>query len=75
MTGNYYSTELHIPLVAIHHHGKQYEYTFYKVGLTQTGDQALKGEDFATLSFEGEILVDDTQLTGSQFFTIKQIGE
>ena len=40
--------------------GKKYRYTFKKVSISATGDLSLKSEDFATITFEGEALVDTT---------------
>ena len=40
--------------------GKKYRYTFKKVSISATGDLSLKSEDFATITFEGEALVDST---------------
>lgn len=40
--------------------GSKWKYTFKKVSIVAQGDIALKGEDFATIEFEGEALVDDS---------------
>ena len=53
--------------------GETYDYTFHKVSLNQSGDFALKGSDFTTLTFEGDVLKDSTQLSGSEFFKIEKI--
>jgi len=40
--------------------GKKYRYTFKKVVISASGDLSLKSEEFATITFEGEALVDST---------------
>lgn len=53
--------------------GQKYRYTFKKVSISATGDLALKSEEFATITFEGEALVDDsvTDPTLSSFFDME----
>jgi len=55
--------------------GKRFVYTFKKVAISGTGDQALKSEDFATITFEGTALVDDTVTdpTLSDYFDVEEI--
>lgn len=54
--------------------GKSFKYTFHKTSISQSGEFVLKGDDWLTLNFEGEVLKDDSQTSGSQFFSIEEIG-
>lgn len=55
--------------------GSKYRYTFKKVNLIATGDLALKSEDFATISFEGEALVDESVVDPllSDYFDVEEL--
>lgn len=53
--------------------GKSYRYTFWKTSISQSGDFGLKTDDWASLSFEADVLKDDKQLTGSEFFSIVEL--
>ena len=55
--------------------GEKYRYTFKKVDITATGDFALKSEDFSTITFEGEALVDSgvTDPDLSDYFDIEPL--
>jgi hypothetical protein len=49
--------------------GSNQELTIWRCSLTPSGDTAMIGEDWSTLSFEGEILKDETQ-TASPYMNI-----
>lgn len=55
--------------------GQKYKYVFHKVSISSSGDFALKSEEFSTLSFEGEALIDDsvTDPTLSNYFDIVEL--
>jgi len=58
--------------------GERYKYTFSKVSISAQGALALKSEEFATIEFEGEVLLDDSiSPTGqiSQFFDIETVPD
>lgn len=53
--------------------GKAYKYTFHKVSLAQSGEFSLKGDDWFNIAFSGEVLKDEKQKSGSQFFNIMEL--
>jgi len=50
--------------------GSQQELKIWRASLTPSGDTAMIGEDWSTLSFEGEILKDETGHPDSPYFDI-----
>ena len=58
--------------------GERYMYTFNKVSISASGSLALKSEEFASIDFEGEVLLDDSVSAtsdASQYFDVETLPD
>ena len=72
------SLEAKLVFVSDPQSGERYVYTFSKVSIVAQGSLALKSEEFASMEFEGEVLLDDSiSPTGniSQFFDVETLPD